>query len=222
VTVATVDASSALPDREAMIKQIMAHRLVAVERPIFDFLMHPYPESVLTALYSEMLVNKPYARAVADLIVKELPAYLVNEAFAFAPLIRKTLRYVNSVKIASTIGAIHHYKPHLPDMEDYSDAPDSVKDQITALIIVADILEHEFVSVNHSLDDRRLPIVVTRDQHAGLCFLIDGDDLTRYVIDHPDKAQQIAAIVVERYTGDVSIIESILHADAPALSNGNL
>lgn len=209
-----------LPDRDTMVQHLMDHRLIATERPLFESLISPYPESVLPALYRMSLKNKPYARAVCELIVEERkPLSLVNEAFAFGHLVRKTGPYINGVSVAATLRALHHYSPHLPDMEDYSEASEQVKIQIEALITVADILLVEFL---RSKNDTRLPVVTTYDQYGSLCLLIDGDDLIQYVINRPDKARQIAAIITERYTGHVDLIDSILNSDAPSVSSGQL
>lgn len=52
--------------------------------------------------------------------------------------------------------------------------------------------------------------------------MIKNPDLAKTILGHPERSDEIINIMTERRTGDVSVIETILNSDVPAIAHGIL
>lgn len=140
-----------------------------------------------------------------------------NEYFAF-----KTALGNNSP--TRLLNGLHYYS-QLPQTEDYSTADQQTQQQVHALLTVGHKLGEEqydrlSTALNGGPETFELPLEYVDPNHGS--NKVAGDDLINLILEYPQRADQIADIIIERNTSDVALIRSIVTSSTPSLSNGTL
>jgi hypothetical protein len=137
-------------------------------------------------------------------------ASTIDEYLAFRPHLSDNTEISDTVAI---LRGLRHYR-QLPRMDSYGEAPDSVQEQIVALIKSAGTI----INVDSfQTDQPRNPLV--RESGA---VMLKEDDLIELVMARPSEAVRIAEIVIERDTHDAELIAAVLDTASPSLSTGVL
>jgi len=133
----------------------------------------------------------------------------VEEYLTFRPYVRKNKKLH---LIRKMIHSLHSY-PQLPAINNYAEAPEHTKTQISSLLRVVDLLLHA-CATRYKYD---YPLILDKGK-----VMLEGDSLIRLVITHPEKADLIAKTIISRDIKDVTLIRSIITIDAPSIGEGTL
>jgi hypothetical protein len=117
----------------------------------------------------------------------------MNELLYFMTPFRERL---NIRYLSGTILPALRSNTCLPPMDDYSSAPDHVRDQCAALLLVSITIDVGFVG-----DERS-----TRTNPFGA---IKDPRLADLLMAHPERAEEIAAAIEERQTTDFDLLNDI-------------
>lgn len=154
----------------------------------------------------------PYFTAMA-IDKKETPSF-IREMMTFGSRFQ-----TDSTELASCmIRSLHRYE-QLPHMEDYSLAPKEVQAQCIAILTVTEALDdHAY------FNDVALPLKYTTStgEMDNDYTLLQGEDLIGLILEHPDEADTIADIIIERQTSDTELIRSMISKDDSRVLNPGL
>jgi hypothetical protein len=109
-----------------------------------------------------------------------------------------------------------HLYAQLPQTDNYADCDPSITEQVAALVLVTERLYACFLEGQYSGSNRPwLPITQLRDG-----VILSERDLIQLILDRPQDAERIAAVIIDRQTTDMGLIRSVLDSSAKSLSNG--
>jgi hypothetical protein len=147
----------------------------------------------------------------------------IREFITLQPYIQM-LASVGPNNYFSMLRAIHEYAP-IPAMRDYSDADHETKRQIAALVTVTANMYQEYVEAwNDETYSER-----THPSHLSYLPLsmsggvrINDEKLTNLVMEHPDKAEAIATVIIDDKIADASLVLDRVISSSQSLREGIL
>ena len=201
--------------------------------------MFNYPDKTLIALSDHTLtedMDLASARRCEQFISSithpeaTISGSTINEYLAFLPVIEPVKTPHDAFQMLLGL----HECSSLPMMDDYSDADDQTKQAIMALITVTQMLyklnsdanvhAYDYISQGTSTADQKrfwnefkfIPLTTKG------AIRISDDDLINLIIEHPDKAEAIAAVIIEDKINDASLVRDRVFSSAQPLRAGIL
>lgn len=156
----------------------------------------------------------------------------VHEYLTFRPIITSMTRPED---IMDAIRVLHSYH-QLPAMDDYADADEDTKRKITGLLTATDKLNTRYWA--HMRERLRTIFSTSKSgpydkpadptplelglplEHPDL--RLAGDDLVSLVIDYPEKADDITAIILKDGITDGKLLRTIIESGTQSLREGHL
>ena len=153
------------------------------------------------------------ASLVGLLIQAEEEQEFVSEALLYMP----QMGYKGFWDAARQVKTLHGYYPTLPPCDDYSKADEYVQQQCAALLKVTAAVDTMARDGNQTMK-----MTAVGNKNLDRVAILSDSRLIEYVIDHPQSADQIVALIADRGVSDYRVIHSVLHSESVALSSGML
>lgn len=171
--------------------------------------LHDYSDATLRRIDSYLSEggSKSHYNSIAYLVWGQESEAVVNECLTFFPYLP------GSYRGREVISPLHRYK-QLPEVDDYSDVDEEWKAKMIALLSVT-------VKV-HDSPARYTATGVIRTPKGNDAPMMNNDDLVELILEHPQDADQIANLIIERNTNDAAQIAAVLESPTKPLSKGTL
>lgn len=185
-------------------------------------LIKEYPEGLRLAILEHDKNISEYEMPITALIEgNSITLPQLNEYFAYPILLG---RYPGRL-----LRGVHLY-PQLPQTEDFTTTDPSTQEQVSALLAVTTKLESECYEMiqNNPHDPRlkHLPFGYTPgdkyEPNEDNAATITNSDIIQLILDHPDRANEIADLIIQRRTNDPQLLRDIIEPPATALGTGVL
>lgn len=186
------------------------------EKP--DAMLERYPDDFIERLDHQLTSDPNGSFFAAKAIERGASLSFVSEMLTFGPIMQ-----TDSSELADElVRGLRRYK-QLPDMQDYGTAPKEVIQQCAALITVAELLD------DYQYDNPEIQIPVSTyvpdegyTKHRS-SMTINNDDLIEIIMEHPEEAERIVDLIIERGSEDMELIREIMgQDDSRALTPGIL
>lgn len=222
---ATLDNDGLVIDREQKIKQTLvasseyygwdgdkisyAKKIAAGEK-----LLDERPDEVIDAVYEAIQRKDTDPHIIFHMAINrhytEIP---ILETIAFQKALHSAAHSTDLLR------GLRCYEKILPVMEDYSKSTGMVRKHVAALLAVVRTLTPDY-GYRDNID--HLPLERIKNKDNKDILKLAGYSLPQLIIEHPEQAEQIGKIILERKTSDPELIRSIITSDARSLSEGAL
>lgn len=173
-------------------------------------------DEVLAVLHQALTNGSDHTTVMLDAVSSQQASdTVVSEVIAFAPCLR------TGAVMLSAINGLREYGSAFPYMEDYTKATGRTREQVRGLLTVVSILGDEYPN-GQEWESKGLPIEEITDNNHRWYARINNGPLLQYVLENPEHAERISEIILHRKTIDTTLIDSIIHSDAPSISDGLL
>lgn len=201
-------------------------------------LLLTYPDNAVTALHEYLMTDLTDAEEqhkrerLLQLMGSERRAgtpAMVHEYLNFLPAMQHN-NHDPELGMAM-ISAIHGYK-QLPVMENYAEADEITKQQVSALINVTSDLtskyqNREFIMMSESWDKSGHrgptsydPMELGLPLENGDDLRLIGDELISIIIERPEEAKEITRIIIKDRITDGVVIRDRITSETPSLREG--
>lgn len=174
-------------------------------------LLSDYPDILIKRIADAISEQKlPYITAA--LIGNKSRAATVEEALTFH-------RYMDTDspdQAWCVMRGLHHYA-QLPKVDDFSLTDEATQKQVIALIIATEIMDNDW----YFNSSKGLPLGMI-DTPDGKIEIINDPKIVDLLMERPERAAQIADIIVERKSTDIDLIVNILNMQNSDIAEGVL